>query len=148
MGPMDPKKTDAFCWKNGKRKISESIYMPRPQLLLPPLSLLLQLPLHEGFIVGAELHAGCKKVSKSSSSTTSANICNPCFSTYPARPIMNGKHHHHPTYMCALHNFLLKSSRDTFHLRQLAPRLVLQLLQRLQKRVPGDGANCSNVKFS
>ena len=43
---MDPKKADAFCWKNGKRKIYESIYyMPRPQLLLPPLSRLLQLPL-------------------------------------------------------------------------------------------------------
>ena len=82
---MGPKNTNAFCSKNGKRKIFESIYMPRPQLLLPPLSLLLQLPLHEGFIVGAELHAGCKKVSKSSFSTISANIWNPCFSTYPSR---------------------------------------------------------------
>ena len=87
-GPIDPKKTNAFCWKNGKRKISESIYyMPRPQLLLPPL--LLHLPLHEGFIMAqSHVKAAQKKVSKSSFSTTSANICNLCFSTYPARPIM------------------------------------------------------------
>ena len=83
---MGPKKTDAFCWKNGKRKISVSIYMPHPQLLLPPLSLLLQLPLHEGFIVGAELHAGCKK---SVQIIFLHNFCQHLktlvFSTYPSR---------------------------------------------------------------
>ena len=58
--------------------------MPRLRLLLPPLSRLLQLPLHGGFIVEAEPHEGCaKKVSKLSFTTTSANICKPCFSTYP-----------------------------------------------------------------
>ena len=58
--------------------------MPRLRLLLPPLSRLLQLPSHGGFIVGAEPHAGCaKKVPKLSFTTISANICNPCFSTYP-----------------------------------------------------------------
>ena len=145
---MGPKKTDAFCWKNGKRKISVSIYMPHPQLLLPPLSLLLQLPLHEGFIVGAELHAGCKK---SVQIIFLHNFCQhlkPLFLDLSKQnQSWRGKHHHHPRYICALQVFPLKSSRDTFHLRQLAPRLVLQLLQRLQKRVPGDGANCSNVKF-
>ena len=77
----------------------------------------------------------------------------PTFATFVSQPIQHdqswhGKHHHHPTYMCALHNFLLKNSQDTIHLPQLAPRLVLQLLQRLQKRVPGNGANCCNIKFS
>ena len=69
-GSIGPTKVrySTFCWKNEKRKISESINMPRPQLLLPPLSLLLQLPSNEGFMVGAEPHEGCaKQMSKSSS---------------------------------------------------------------------------------
>ena len=81
---------------------------------------------------------------------TSANICNLGFSTYPSTTnhdevwsttIILGICVHYQT-------FLFKNSQDTFHLQKLAPQLVLQLLQRLQKRVPGDGANCSNVKFS
>ena len=68
-----------------------------------------------------------------------------------AQPVMtcDATPSHHPGYVYRMlyQNFLLGNSQDTFHLQQLAPRLVLQLLQRLQKRAPGNGANCSNVEI-
>ena len=159
-GSYGPKKSTCLLLKEWEKQIHiyiyvyMYIYMPRLPLLLPPLSRprLLQLPSHEGFIVGAEPHAGCaKKVSKLSFTTTSANICNPCFSTYP------GATSHDmwcntiiSSWVCipyAYTIFLLGNSQGTSHLQQLAPRLVLQLLQRLQKRAPGNGANCSNVQL-
>ena len=69
-----------------------------------------------------------------------------------AQPVMtcDATPSYHPGYVYRMlyKNFLLGNSQDTSHLQQLAPRLVLQLLQRLQKRVPGNEATQSNVKLS
>ena len=97
----------------------------------------------------SHVKAAQKKVSKSSFSTTSANICNLCFSTYPARPIIDMGSTTIILRICVLYTtFSSRTAEAHVICKQLALQLVLQLLQRLQKRVPGNGANCCNIKFS
>ena len=93
MGPMDPKKQMRFAERMGKGKYT-NLYttclvrscfclLCRVCLSFPCMRVFSCF-----FMERSHIKVAQKKVSKSSSSTTSANICNLCFSTYPARPIM------------------------------------------------------------
>ena len=83
----DPQKSDTFCWKNEKRKISESINMPGPAASSASSVASASASLAWGFYSwsGATCRLQKKKCPNHLSPQLLAqHLQNPCFSTYPS----------------------------------------------------------------